>query len=79
MEFVTQFFVMHIIRSHEYEADSYAVSFNHGAALNRALIQIFKKNKGALVADPLYSALNYSHPTLVERLTAIDDAIKEQP
>ena len=45
IEFVTKFFVMHIIRSHEYEADSYAVSFNHGAALNRALIQIFKKNK----------------------------------
>ena len=77
--FITQFFVMHVIRSHEFEADNYAVQFNHGSALSRGLIQIFKNNKGALVADPIYSALNYSHPTLVERLTAIDKAIKTQP
>ena len=77
--FITQFFVMHVIRNHEFEADNYAVQFNHGSALSRSLIQIFKKNKGALVADPIYSALNYSHPTLVERLGAIDRAIKDIP
>ena len=69
---------MYMIRSAEYEADQYAVSFNHGPALKRGLIDIFKRNKAPLVADPLYSALNHSHPTLVERLHAIDKAIKEQ-
>lgn len=76
--FVTQFFSMYTIRLAEYEADAYAVSFNHGPALKKGLIEIFKINKGALTSDPLYSALNHSHPTLVERLHAIDKAIKDQ-
>ena len=70
---------MYIVRHAEYEADQYAVSFNHGPALKKGLIQIFKKNKAPLVADLIYSALNHSHPTLVERLHAIDKAIKDQP
>ena len=76
IQFVTQFFSMYMIRRAEYEADQYAVNFNHGPALKKGLIQIFKRNKAPLVADPCYSALNHSHPTLVERLHAIDKAIK---
>ena len=68
---------MYLTRRAEYEADAYAVSFNHGDALKKGLISLFKRNKGALVADPLYSALNHSHPTLVERLHAIDNAAKQ--
>ena len=64
---------MYMTRRAEYQADAYAVSYNHGPALKSGLITLFKKNKGALVADPLYSALNHSHPTLVERLNAIDE------
>ena len=75
--FITQVFSMYIIRKAEYEADQYAVTFNHGPALKKGLISIFKRNKAPLVADPCYSALNHSHPTLVERLRAIDKAIKE--
>ena len=70
---------MYMVRHAEYEADQYAVSFNHGSALKKGLISIFKRNKASLVADPLYSAFNHSHPTLVERLHAIDKAIKDQP
>ena len=73
---MTQFLSMYLTRYAEYEADRYAVSFDHGPALKKGLIALFKRNKGALVADPLYSALNHSHPTLVERLHAIDVALK---
>ena len=76
VSFITQFFLMYLTRLHEYEADKYAVTFDHGPALKTGLISLFKRNKGALVADPLYSALNHSHPTLVERLQAIDAAMK---
>ena len=66
---------MYFIRRAEYQADAFAVKHNHGKALKSALINLFKRNKGPLVADPLYSTMNHSHPTLVERLHAIDDAI----
>jgi STE24 endopeptidase len=67
---------MYLIRKAEYEADAFAVKHNHAKALKSSLVNLFKRNKGPLVSDPLYSALNHSHPTLVERLTAVDIAIK---
>lgn len=63
---------MRLIRSAEYQADDFAVSYGHGENLKNGLIKIFKKNKGPLAADPLYSAYNHSHPTLVERCQNID-------
>ena len=76
VSFVLDFFAMYFIRRAEYQADAFAVKHNHGKALKSGLINLFKRNKGPLVPDPMYSALNHSHPTLVERLRAIDDAIK---
>ena len=49
---------------------------NHGKALKTGLVNLFKRDKGPLVADPTYSAMNHAHPTLVERLKAVDEAIK---
>ena len=69
---------MFVVRLAEFEADAFAASHNHGPALKTALVENFKLNKGELTSDPLYSALNHSHPTLVERLHAIDGAIKDQ-
>lgn len=76
IDFVIRFFSMYMIRRAEYQADAFAVSFNHGKAMKAALISLFKRNKGPLVADSLYSAYNHSHPTLTERLVAIDEQIK---
>ena len=78
--FFVDFFTMFMIRRAEYQADAYAVKYNHATGMKSGLIRLFKENKGALVADPVYSALNHSHPTLIERLQAIDDLndIKEK-
>lgn len=71
-----QFISMYFIRRAEYQADAFAVKHGHAKALKDGLVNLFKRNKGPLVADSLYSAINHSHPTLVERLTAIDDEVK---
>ena len=72
-----QFIVMHFTRSCEYQADRFAVTYGHGENLKKALLQLFKKNKGALIVDSFYSMLNNSHPTLMERLKAIDAQLKK--
>ena len=71
--FPLKFFDMYMIRKAEYEADAYACKFNHSKGLRSGLINLFKHNKGQLLVDPWYSALNNSHPTLIERLQAIDE------
>ena len=73
--FPLQFGEMYIIRKAEYEADAYACTYNHAEGLKSGLIILFKHNKGHLIVDPLWSALNNSHPTLIERLQAIDKQI----
>ena len=75
--FFVQFGSMFMIRKAEYEADAYAVTFGHAKGLKDGLIKLFKHNKGSLVVDPVYSALNNSHPTLIERLQAIDALTKK--
>lgn len=67
---------MYLIRRFEYQADEFAVTHGHGKPLKEGLIKLFKENKGPLVADPYYSALNHSHPTMIERIDAIDVAMK---
>lgn len=62
-DFFAKFPVMYMIRSCEYAADNYAVKYGHGENLKASLIALFKKNKGPLIADSLYSAHNHSHPT----------------
>mmetsp|Transcript_23052 Transcript_23052/g.30661 ORF Transcript_23052/g.30661 Transcript_23052/m.30661 type:complete len:370 (-) Transcript_23052:99-1208(-) len=75
---IVNFVSMFFIRRAEYQADAFAVTHGHAQPLKDGLINLFKRNKGPLVADPMYSALNHSHPTLVERLQAIDQATKTQ-
>ena len=69
--------MMYLTRLAEYQADNFAVSHGHGAALKSGLLKLFKENKGPLTADSWYSAYNHSHPTLVERLKNIDFKIME--
>ena len=76
VNFVLQFLTMWLIRRAEYQADAFAVKHGHAQALKDGLVCLFKRNKGPLVADPMYSAMNHSHPTLVERIQAIDQEVK---
>lgn len=64
-------------RRHEYEADRYAVRLARAPeALERALLRLNGENLSNLHPHPWYSAWNYSHPVLVERLAAIERAAR---
>jgi STE24 endopeptidase len=60
-------------RRQEYEADRYAVQLARSPqALKSALLRLDGENLGNLHPHPWYSAWHYGHPTLMERLAAID-------
>lgn len=59
-------------RKHEYEADAFARDAMGGPApLSGALRKLSQKNLSNLTPHPLYSAVYYSHPTLIERERAL--------
>lgn len=59
-------------RVHEYEADAYASRMMNGpTSLVGALRKLSEKNLSNLTPHPWYSAWHYSHPTLLERETAL--------
>ncbi|MEJ1971688.1 MAG: M48 family metallopeptidase [Lacunisphaera sp.] len=61
-----------VSRKHEYEADVFARDAMGGpASLSGALRKLSQKNLSNLTPHPLYSAVYYSHPTLVERERAL--------
>ncbi len=62
-------------RKQEYEADRFAVkSVGTAAGLKSALLRLSKDNLSNLSPHPLYSFFHYSHPTLAERIAALDRA-----
>jgi len=62
-------------RRQEYEADRFAVQgVGSAAGLKSALLRLSKDNLSNLSPHPLYSFFHYSHPTLAERLAALDRA-----
>ncbi|GAA5896202.1 zinc metalloprotease [Sporobolomyces salmoneus] len=69
-----------ITRKLEYEADAFAVSLGDETAKNlkTALIGIHEKNLAVYQVDKLFSAWNHNHPTLIERLEALDKGIAEE-
>lgn len=72
-------FVMNLItRTYEYQADKYAAEQDLSTDLKTALVNLHKENLSSLVVDPLYSAKEYNHPTLGERISAIDAYLAEK-
>ena len=63
----------YITRHFEYAADNFAIKNGHAMHLKSALIKLFINAKAPLDADPIYSAYNHDHPTLIERLKNIDN------
>lgn len=63
------FFTNGLTRRFEYQADAGATRM--GFDLSIPLVKVSKENLSTLVIDPVYSAYNYDHPTLLERLDAI--------
>ncbi|MGK0177141.1 MAG: STE24 endopeptidase, partial [Lentimonas sp.] len=59
-------------RKHEYEADAFARNaMNSADPLVKALRKLHKKNLSNLTPHPVYSGFYYSHPTLLERESAL--------
>lgn len=65
-------------RRFEYQADEFAMKLGYAKELGKALVKLNVDNLGFPVHDPLYSAWNHSHPTLLQRLARLQDKKKEQ-
>ncbi|MBQ3667616.1 MAG: M48 family metallopeptidase [Clostridia bacterium] len=63
-------------RKAEYRADARAVSEGYGKELISALKKLAKENFAHLAPDELIVKLTYSHPTLSQRITAIEAGMK---
>jgi STE24 endopeptidase len=57
----------YVSRVHEFEADSYAARHD----LASALVKLQRDNAGTLTPDPIYSAVNHSHPTIAQRIARL--------
>ena len=60
-----------ISRKHEYQADAFAANEGYGAYLISALKKLNKEALGDINPHPLKVFLDYSHPTLSQRISAI--------
>jgi len=73
-------FVLTVFSRHcEFAADKFSVDLDMSQDLQSGLCKIHLENLGAMCPDNLYSMYHYSHPPLVERLSAmmaLDDAIR---
>ena len=61
-----------ITRKLEYQADEYSYELGYKDYLIRALCKLYENNKSDLDPDHLYSIVNNSHPTLIERIRALN-------
>jgi STE24 endopeptidase len=59
-------------RKFEYQSDEYAKKRGHAAELKTALVKVNIDNLGFPVHDELYSTFNHSHPTLIQRIRALE-------
>jgi len=59
-------------RKHEYEADAYAIAHADSEAFQNALKKLSVENLSDLQPHPAHVFVHYSHPTLLQRLEAID-------
>lgn len=62
-----------ISRRMEYEADDFAKSYRQGNGLIVALKKLSKTNYSNLTPHPAYVFVNYSHPTLFQRIQKISE------
>jgi STE24 endopeptidase len=63
-------------RRNEYEADKFAWINFEPKHLKNALIKLSRKNLSNLRPHPIYELFNYSHPTVLKRLKALEQIEK---
>jgi len=64
--------VNYFSRRAEYRADAQAVKEGYGVQLISALKKLARQNYADLAPSPLLVKLEYSHPTLSQRIEAIE-------
>jgi len=65
-------FILTVFSRHcEFAADEFSVDLDMSQDLQSGLCKIHLENLGAMCPDSLYSMYHYSHPPLVERLSAM--------
>lgn len=78
VEFLLSMVFQALSRRHEYQADRYAVrSYSRGLDLVDALKKLSRSNLTNLTPHPFYVFLNYSHPPVLQRISAMRDAVRE--
>jgi STE24 endopeptidase len=60
-------------RKNEYEADKFAKDFNYADDLINALKKLSSSNLSNLTPHPAYVFFHYSHPTLLQRMRALNN------
>jgi len=63
-------------RRNEYQADEFAGQNHDSKKLKNALVKLSRNNLSNLRPHPLYEFFNYSHPTVLKRLSALDNIKK---
>lgn len=68
----------YVSRNHEYEADRFAIGLSQPGALQEALKRLSVKSLSNLTPHPWYVFIHYSHPTLLQRIAAINKSLDKQ-
>ncbi|KAL6936661.1 hypothetical protein ACO0R3_000261 [Hanseniaspora guilliermondii] len=71
-DLILDFAIKYYYRHCEYQADNYAVRLGKGKDLKDSLVQLQRSNLSTIYVDKLYSMYHYTHPSISERLEAVD-------
>ena len=69
---ILSFLTTLLSRRFEFQADRFAKDLGHATQLKSSLIKLNLDNLGFPIYDHLYSSWHHSHPTLLQRLNALD-------
>ena len=63
-------------RKREFEADDFSFQYTDGEHMISGLLKLTKDNASNLTPDTLYSSYYYSHPPIAERVSSIENKLK---
>ncbi|KCV68760.1 hypothetical protein H696_05044 [Fonticula alba] len=67
-----------VSRSFEFQADAFACGLGYGKVLRSGLLKMQLENMSQMLPDSLYSLYNYTHPPMLERISAIDKLLQKK-
>ena len=78
IEFVLGFVMNVFSWINEYQADAFAASYGLAEPLKSGLIKLSVNSLSNLTPHPLYVKVYYSHPTLLQRIEALNSIASER-